>query len=282
MKNIQKVTALVLGCAMLIASLAGCSSSLSTSEIEDAYQTALQNSLSANLFYWKETDNRGKVQLYKQVNVLSDMDDRYEPVVDANGDYPTLHIQVIEKEGGTETFQSICGISSGTGKSDEQKSYLFQTVTNADKSKIQTKTPMTAKEYYQSEAFRPYSVAQKLRWLDGMTVQDMDFSQKGCEITKKGNVVQLQFVLKEDFFNRYEAAHGEPSIFVGAKRIMIEIAYEKISQIVIYVDEQMSGSSLTSETEAYKFQIVYTGPKFSIPVYNEVQSSTGEPVWKDA
>lgn len=94
--------------------------------------------------------------------------------------------------------------------------------------------------------------------------------------------MQLQFVLKEDFFNRYEAAHGEPSIFVGAKRIMIEIAYEKISQIVIYVDEQMSGSSLTSETEAYKFQIVYTGPKFSIPVYNEVQSSTGEPVWKDA
>ena len=282
MKKYQRVLGLVLGSAVILSAFSGCSSSLTTTEIEAVYQTALENSLNSDLFYWKETDNRGENQLYKQVNVLSDIDDDYQTIVDENGDYPTLHIQVIEKEGGAETYQSVCGVSSGVNKEDESRSYLFKTITNPAKSKLQTKTPMTAKEYYQSEEFRPYTVAEKLRWLDGLTVQDMDFTGKGCGVTKKGNVTKLQFGVRDDFLSRYEAEHGEPSIFAGAKRVMIEIAYEKISQIVIYVDEQLAGSSLTAETEAYNFQIVYLGPKFSIPSYNQMDTATGEPVWKDA
>lgn len=283
MNRAKKIFGIALCTAIIVSAFSGCSTTLTTDEIGTALSTALQNSLSSDLFYWKETDNRSETSRYNQVNVLSDIDSKtYTPLVDENGDYTTLRIQVIEQENGANVYESICGESSGVNKGDEKRSYLFETVTDKDKNSVQTKTPMTAKEYYNSEAFRKYSVQSKLQCLDGLTVDDMDFSGDGCEISKKGNVIQLQFKVKDNFLTRYEEKHGEPSLFAGAKRVLVEIAYEKISQIVLYVDEQIAGSSMTVETEAYNFQIVYLGPKFNVPSYNEINSSTGEPVWKDA
>lgn len=245
--------------------------------------TALKNSLASDLFYWKETDNRTADTIYKQVNVLSDIDEKeYVPLVDENGEYTTLRIQVIEKKNDKETFQSICGHSSGINAQDEIKDYLFETVTAEDGTVTRTKEPMTAKEYYNSDAFSQYSVAEKLKCLQDLTVADMDFTADGAEISKKGHVTQLQFKVSDDYLKRYEEKYGEPSVLANSKRVLIEIAYEKISQIVLYVDEQIAGSSMTVETEAYNFQIVYLGPKFNVPSYNEINSSTGEPVWKDA
>ena len=271
-------------CATLVLSLfSGCSTSLTTEEIEMSLDTALKNSLASDLFYWKETDNRTADTIYKQVNVLSDIDEKeYVPLVDENGEYTTLRIQVIEKKNDKETFQSICGHSSGINAQDEIKDYLFETVTAEDGTVTRTKEPMTAKEYYNSDAFSQYSVAEKLKCLQDLTVADMDFTADGAEISKKGHVAQLQFKVSDDYLKRYEEKYGEPSVLANSKRVLIEIAYEKISQIVLYVDEQIAGSSMTVETEAYNFQIVYLGPKFNVPSYNEINSSTGEPVWKDA
>ena len=271
-------------CATLVLSLfSGCSTSLTTEEIEMSLDTALKNSLASDLFYWKETDNRTADTIYKQVNVLSDIDEKeYVPLVDENGEYTTLRIQVIEKKNDKETFQSICGHSSGINAQDEIKDYLFETVTAEDGTVTRTKEPMTAKEYYNSDAFSQYSVAEKLKCLQDQTVADMDFTADGAEISKKGHVTQLQFKVSDDYLKRYEEKYGEPSVLANSKRVLIEIAYEKISQIVLYVDEQIAGSSMTVETEAYNFQIVYLGPKFNVPSYNEINSSTGEPVWKDA
>jgi len=154
--------------------------------------------------------------------------------------------------------------------------------TAEDGTVTRTKEPMTAKEYYNSDAFSQYSVAEKLKCLQDLTVADMDFTADGAEISKKGHVTQLQFKVSDDYLKRYEEKYGEPSVLANSKRVLIEIAYEKISQIVLYVDEQIAGSSMTVETEAYNFQIVYLGPKFNVPSYNEINSSTGEPVWKDA
>lgn len=281
MNRSKKVIGLLVCAVVIIVAFSGCSTSLTKSEINTALSAAIKNSLSSDLYYWKETDNRTETSQYKQVNVLSDIDSKeYVPLVDENGEYTTLRIQVIERENGVDTFQSVCGESSGLNTDDKKQNYLFETVADGDAS-TQTKTPMTAKEYFNSEQFQQYAVQTKLECLDGLTVDDMDFSVDGSEISEKGHVVQLQFKVKDEFLNRYEEQHGAPSLFAGSKRVLIEIAYEKISQIVVYVDEAIAGTSMTVETEAYNFQIVYLGPTFSVPHYNEVDSSTGEPVWKD-
>lgn len=274
--GISVCTALVLGL------FSGCSSSLSREEIETALDTALKNSLTSDLFYWKETDNRTPDTIYKQANVLSDIDEKeYVPLVDENGEYTTLRIQVIEKKNDKETYQSICGHSSGVNAQDEVKDYLFETVTAEDGTATKTKKPMMAKEYYHSDAFMQYSVAEKLKCLQDLTVDDMDFTVDGAEISKKGNVTQLQFKVSDDYLKRYEEKYGVPSVLANSKRVLIEMAYEKISQIIVYVDETVSGTSFKVETEAYNFQIVYLGPKFDVPKYNETDANTGDPIWKD-
>lgn len=283
MKKLKAVTGFVLSTTLVLGLLSGCSASLTADEIKAELDTALKNSLSSDLFYWKETDNRTADTIYKQVNVLSDIDEKeYVPLVDENGEYTTLRIQVIEKKKDKETYQSICGHSSGINTSDPVQDYLFETVTAPDATVVKTKKPMSAKEYYNSDTFQKYSVAEKLKCIQELTVADMDFDCDGAEISKKGNVTTLQFKVSEDYLNRYEAKYGEPSVLANSKRVLIEMAYEKISQIIVYVDQTVSGTSFTMETEAYNFQIVYLGPKFSVPSYNELNSSTGEPVWKDA
>lgn len=268
--------------ALMLSLFSGCSSTLSTEEIETALDTALKNSLASDLFYWKETDNRTADTIYKQVNVLSDIDDKeYVPLVDENGEYTTLRIQVIEKKNDKEMYQTICGHSSGVNAQDEVKNYLFETVTAEDGTTTKTKKPMTAKEYYNSDAFKRYSIAEKLKCLQELTMEDMDFTVDGAEISKKGNVTQLQFKVSDDYLRRYEEKYGEPSVLANSKRILIEMAYEKISQIIVYVDEIVSGTSFTVETEAYNFQLVYLGPKFDVPKYNEIDANTGALVWKE-
>ena len=282
-KVIKSIVGMSICTALVLSLFSGCSTSLSTAEIETALDTALQNSLASDLFYWKETDNRTTDTIYKQANVLSDIDQKeYVPLVDENGEYTTLRIQVIEKKNDKEIYQSVCGHSSGINATDEVKDYLFETVTAEDGTAVKTKQPMTAKEYYNSDAFRQYSVAEKLKCLQDLTVADMDFNADGAEISKKGNVTQLQFKVSDDYLRRYEEKYGEPSVLANSKRVLIEMAYEKISQIIVYVDEAVSGTSFMVETEAYNFQIVYLGPKFDVPKYNETDSATGEPVWKDA
>lgn len=283
MKKTKMITGLIVCTTLVLSLFSGCSTSLTTEEIETSLDTALKNSLASDLFYWKETDNRTADTIYKQVNVLSDIDEKeYVPLVDENGEYTTLRIQVIEKKNDKETYQSICGHSSGINTGDPVRDYLFETVTAQDGTVTKTKHSMSAKEYYNSEAFQQYSVAEKLKCLQDLTVADMDFTTDGAEISKKGNVTQLQFKVSDDYLKRYEEKYGEPSVLANSKRVLIEMAYEKISQIIVYVDQTVSGTSFTMETEAYNFQIVYLGPKFSVPSYNELNSSTGEPVWKDA
>lgn len=281
-KAAKSVVGLSVCTALMLSLFSGCSSTLSTEEIEISLDTALKNSLASDLFYWKETDNRTADTIYKQVNVLSDIDDKeYIPLVDENGEYTTLRIQVIEKKNDKETYQSICGHSSGVNAQDEVKDYLFETVTAEDGTAIKTKKPMNAKEYYNSDTFKQYSVAEKLKCLQELTVEDMDFTVDGAEISKKGNVTQLQFKVSDDYLRRYEEKYGEPSVLANSKRVLIEMAYEKISQIIVYVDETVSGTSFKVETEAYNFQLVYLGPKFDVPKYNEIDANTGALVWKE-
>ncbi len=281
MQKSIRLIGVVLCVVVMASAFFGCGANLSEADVQTVLETALQNSLSADLFYWKETDNRDDVSRYSQANVLSDIDSKtYTPLVDENGNYTTLRIQVLQQENGNTVYQSVCGESSGVEEGDEVRSYLFETTADSTGETVQTKTPMTAAEYYESAQFQPYGLQSKLQVLAGLTADDMDFSGDGCEISKRGNVVQLQFLVRDSFLERYEAQYGEPSLFEGAKRVLIEIAYEKISQIVVYVDETIAGSSMHVETEAYNFQLVYLGPKFDVPHYNETNSA-GEAVWKD-
>lgn len=279
MRNGLKTGGLLLAAALLFGSLFGCGAKTSETDVQAVLETALQNSLAADLYYWKETDNRTDTTQYTLVNVLSDIDNKtYTPYVDENGDYTTLRIQVQKQLGGKTVYEAYCGDS--TGADGVTKAYLFENTRDEAGKEIRSKTPMTAAAYQESDAFSPYTLQQKLQCLSGLTAADMDFSADGCEIDSRGHIVQMQFCVRDSYLQRYRETYGEPSLLEGAKRVFIEVAYDKIAQIVLYVDEPVAGTSMQMETESYNFQLVYLGPKFSVPAYDETNADKS-PLWPD-
>ena len=170
MQKSIRLIGVVLCVAIMASAFFGCGADISEADVQTVLDTALQNSLSADLFYWKETDNRDDVSRYSQVNVLSDIDSKtYTPLVDENGNYTTLRIQVLRQEDGNTVYQSVCGESSGVEEGDEVRSYLFETTADSTGETVQTKTPMTAAEYYESAQFQPYGLQSKLQVSNGAT-----------------------------------------------------------------------------------------------------------------
>ena len=82
------------------------------------------------------------------------------------------------------------------------------------------------------------------------------------------NVTNLVFKPTDAYLARYEQKYGKKSLFEGAKKVSIEIAYDRIAHIIVYTDEKLD-SNLSVEIEQYKFEVVYLGPKFDVPVYNK-------------
>ena len=143
---------------------------------------------------------------------------------------------------------------------------------------------MTAQEYYQSEAFAPYLLSSRIAELRELTVDDMDFSIKDGQAEQKVNVTELSFKPTDAYLARYEQKYGKKSLFDGAKKVSIEIAYDRIAHIIVYTDEKLD-SNMSVEIEQYKFEVVYLGPKFDVPVYNKKvkdDSTKKEFDWVDA
>ena len=134
-------------------------------------------------------------------------------------------------------------------------------------------TDTTANSYVMSDAFTPYTLETKLAELKSLKREDLlieEYENGGVE--KKGNVTTITCKLSDDYCNRYYEANGKDSILKG-KYLTIEMAYERISAIIVYQHDPNAGESNTSgilalEYESYKLEIVYTGPKFTVPDKN--------------
>lgn len=277
-KRIIKLTSL---CAVLtlLACLCSCSlTDFSVEELRTLYPKAVAASLGEDLFYWKETVNNGKETALRKCNVFAEIDKKYEPIRNDNGDYSNMDVDISETAN-NKTMQTIqCGDAPSASGAGAQN-YLFRTSYQDGTVSAQTKAPMSAKEFVNSAEFQTkYSLDVMLKELEFLTVEDMDFDNELADLVHKGNVVKATFKVKESYLERYRAEFGTDSLFAGSKKVNIEFAYDRIASILVYTEKSMD-SKLSVDTEAYKLQIVYFGPKVSLPKYDEMKD--GVPVWKD-
>uniref|UniRef100_UPI003FEF2D2E hypothetical protein n=1 Tax=Candidatus Fimivicinus sp. TaxID=3056640 RepID=UPI003FEF2D2E len=284
-KRTIRAFSLLLAAALLTTGLTGCTKKLEEIEIRKAYEMAVRNSLDADIYYWKETKLQGKHTEYCQVNVFAGLGSDYEPLRDDNDAYSDYKISLQQTSSQPKkAVQIYCGLSQGKDKDDEAKAYLFTQSSEEDKIVSCTKQPMTAQEYYHSEAFAPYLLSSRIAELRELTVDDMDFSIKDGQAEQKVNVTELSFKPTDAYLARYEQKYGKKSLFDGAKKVSIEIAYDRIAHIIVYTDEKLD-SNMSVEIEQYKFEVVYFGPKFDVPVYNKKvkdDSTKKEFDWVDA
>lgn len=276
-KKIMCLILLIILIAMSVLSLSACSVPLSDDEIESAYNTAVENTMKADLYYWQEYVYKDIDSTMTNVNVLASIDNKYELIKDPDGKYSELSIQVYEELNGVRMKEYLAGRSKGVGKNDPIKEYKFTSV-RADEVYLRSKKPSTAYEYFYSEEFKQYTLNERLKELKTLKFEDMDFDYKGSEGYKKNHLSKLTFKVKESYLREFERDNGSKSIFEGADSVTIEMAYNRISQLVIYDKESLDKFAISKER--YNFRVVYYGAKIAIPKYNEMNDKN-ELVWKD-
>lgn len=247
-----------------IASFGGCAKKLNENEIEAIYNDAVKQTLEQDVYFIKETVNKKDNVEFTYVNVLASIDKKYNIERNDDGSYKDLRIEAFEQLNGDETVRNICGVSGNEGKT-----FLFTSVIpekNADP--IRTKKEISPSDYYNSDDFTKYRIETFVNELTYLKFSDMDFSADKTEAGTKGKVTTLVFVPAKEYLERYEQETGEKSVFEGCLRVSLEIANGKISQLIVYTEDKIAGSSLSTETESYKLLITYYGPKIYPPDVN--------------
>ena len=281
MKKLSKVILIVLLISVTIttALLTGCQR-LTPEEGFEALQSALANTLTDDndhIFYWKEsisTPRAGLTNLVETttVNVLCSIDRDYNFVKydesKAFG-YEDLKARITKSYDGKSVYELFCGVSK------DGNSYL------ATRGALDSTTPLTndfkvaenkysfqdrnAEEYVQSAEFAPYTLEAKLAELKSLKKEDIVIDK----VEKKGNVTTITCKMSDAYCAKYLEDNGAKSVLEG-KYVTIELSYNRIAAIIVYqtdpgADESNTQGILALEYESYKFEIVYTGPKFNVP-----------------
>lgn len=266
-KNIAKLLALVLLVSSLLC-FSSCGEQLTNDEIDSILSNALQNTFENDIYYWKETVVNGKSSTYRQVNAYASTDDENVPILDGQGNYTSRKIQIVENVNSKKALEIFCGLSQPENDGEARELLITETIPESGDS-TKTAKPMTAQEFYESPDFDQYRPSTVLRELTYLKASDMDFTVKDGTAKTTVFVTELSFRPTKDYLRRYEELTGEKSMFDGVKRVHLEISYDRIANIITYVDEPIADTGRTTEVERYKFQIVYLGPKFDIPKYTE-------------
>lgn len=281
MKKSAKIIMTVSLLAVILATslLVGCQS-LTADEGYEALQKAIDNTLkddNAHIFYWKEslsTPRAGSITNLVEtttVNVLCTIDKDYNFVKDSDAeyDYNDLKVRITKTYDGKSVYELYCGYAQD-GNSYHAVRGALDSQTAFTKNDEYTFTSLTAEEYVLSDAFKPYTLASKLSELKSLKKEDIVIKgyDKG-KVEKKGNVTTITCKMSDSYLEAYEQAHGEKSVLEG-KYVTIEMAYDRVSSIVVYQNDPNAGDKNTQgllalEYESYKLEIVYTGPKFDVP-----------------
>lgn len=249
--------------------LGGCSlSSYSVEELKVLYPKVFENSLSEELYYWKETVNAVDHASWRTCNVYAEIDKKYEVIRDENGEFANMKIDVFEEYNKKSVYKALCGASqSSTG--GESKSYLFENDFDDAGSAVNLrKTEMSPQEYAAGDDFKNrYSLAAILKEFEYLTVDDMIFDIDNSLMEHKGKVVKFSFAVKDSYLEKYKAEFGADSVFSDSKYATMEFAYDRFASIVIYAEEKLGGN-LSADKEVYKLETVYYGPIVNIPSYD--------------
>lgn len=263
----------------LLFSMAGCSKTIERDEsFGKKYELAVTNSMKADMYYAVETVNEGKQTYQRKINVLPALEgENSTPVKDENGKYVDLKIQVAITDFNGDSTSIQCGHSEASRKETDKNrdgNYRFYLVHEKNAADNQFKEARCKAfdplEYYNSEEFSDHRIEALIAELNEISYADMNFDVKDAKQKTVGKVTTLVFAPTEEYLKEYESKHGEKSLFDGADRVLIETAYDRISNITVYEQENAAeGSKMSVEVERYKLEIVYLGPKISIPAYDE-------------
>lgn len=265
-KHFIKFVGLVLA-LLLIVSAGGCSlNSYSVEELKAFYPKAIENSLSEELYYWKETVNASDYTSWRTCNVFAEIDKKYEVIRDENGEFANMKVDVFEEYNKKNVYKALCGKSSG---SNGEISYLFENDFDASGKSVNfRKTEITPQEYVSSDGFiNKYSLNTLLKEFEYLTVDDMIFDIDNDLLEHKGKTIKFSFAVTGEYLERYKAEFGHDSVFSGSKYATMEFAYDRFASIVIYAEEKL-GSGISADKEIYKLETVYYGPIVNIPSYD--------------
>lgn len=258
--------------AAIVFSLSGCSfNSYSAEELKQLYPKAFENSFNEQLYYWKETVNAADYTAWRTCNVYTEIDKKYEPVLDENGQFANMKIDIYDEYNKKGVYKALCGRSeSSTG--GDTKNYLFENgYDSAGAACDYKKTEMTPQEFVKSDAFvNNYALSEKLSELAELTVDDMIFDIEDSLMEHRGKVVKFSFAVKPEYIEEYKAQNGRDSMFAGSKYATVEFAYDRFASIVIYAEEQLGGN-ISADKEVYKLEAVYFGPIVNIPSYDSAE-----------
>lgn len=251
----------------MILTAGGCSlNSYSVEELKIFYPKAIENSLSEELYYWKETVNASDHTSWRTCNVFAEIDKKYELIRDENGALANMKIDILEEYNKKNIYKALCGRSSG---SDGDKNYLFENdFDNSGNAVNYRKSEISPQEFVNSDSFQnKYSLGAMLKEFEYLTVDDMIFDIDNDLMEHKGKTVKFSFAVADEYLERYKAETGKDSLFMGSKYATMEFAYDRFASIVIYAEEKL-GSGISADKEIYKLETVYYGPIVNIPSYD--------------
>ncbi|MDR1939368.1 MAG: hypothetical protein LBQ40_01050 [Clostridiales bacterium] len=235
-------------------------------------QDAVKNALAEPYYYWEDNLNLEEdkaAEIQKQWNWRTA---RYIP--DKTTGTPVLYVKAEDLRGLYEEI--ISGSSPSKNKKNAEKiDYAFISLPLDGK---KYKQQISAESVVKSDAYGgEYSVLARLVELGRLTMDDMEFNTFKQRSKTTGEVTELYFSVKDEYIESYGAETGKPSIFKYSKRVFVEIAYGRVSNITCYKDRQMVASEtksefwrglFTVENDYYKFKITYSGGKIEIPQYD--------------
>lgn len=257
-------------CALaVIMSLSGCSlNSYSVEELKVLYPTVFENSFNADLYYWKETVNFSEYTAWRSCNVYTEIDKKYEPVLDDSGEYANMKIEVYDESNKKGFYKALCGRSSSSTGGDTVN-YLFENGydDNGNANDFR-KTEITPQEFVKTDNFaQNYALSSKISEFANLTIDDMIFDIDDALMEHRGKVIKFSFAVTPEYIEKYKAETGKDSLFTGSKYATMEFAYDRFASIVIYADEQLGGN-MSVDKEIYKLEAVYFGPIVNIPSYD--------------
>lgn len=267
-KRILRLACLTLSFLTVVLS-SGCSiNSYSAEELKALYPKAFENSLNEELYYWKETVNTSDRISWRTCNVYAEIDKKYEPIRDENGEFANMKIDVFEEYNKKKIYKALCG-KSLSALGGETKSFLFENdYDEAGNAVNLRKTAVSPQEYINSDAFKSkYSLETMLKELEYLTVDDMVFDIDNALMEHRGKTVKFSFAVTNEYLERYKTQFGENSVFEGAKYATVEFAYDRFASLVVYAEENLGGN-IYADKEIYKLEVVYFGPIVNIPSYD--------------
>lgn len=283
-KRIAIVLVTVIIMAVTLVSLSGCATKLDHDEAFQIMKDAYTRSIDYDIFYSKEVKLNGdNVPELTRVNSVCDLDKKNNYAKAEDGSYINHNIHIYNEIDSQMQLEIFVGLSKD-GKSDPGQNLAFKSIYTGkgtdDKAKYdKTRTPMTVPQFQNEEYYQQFKLVSKYDEINRLTRSDVVFSEKEGA-TKSFDLINLKFSVTEEYTNRYFEETGRVSTLKG-KYIDMEITFERIARIVVMQSDPGTASIFgEAEFESYKIEVVYLGPRISVPKYNE-KNSDKTPVWRE-